>query len=309
MAKTAPTRKLRQVMGTGLADLPTNAAWLLSKALKPASGQIAETTESAADTATSAVSRVQRTAKTTRRAVTDAIPHVPDHSVESQLAQANAAAEHASEQEARALALAQDAKDKAREAGAAQGQARTAIGDAEDALDQARELASQAAQAARELADQASRDAARLAGNQHAPTKRQPRPSARARSRVARTVPRPRQGRPGQSRPGQGRPGQGRSGQGQSGQGQSGRLTDDRYLGSLTKRELQRLATERRLPADHGRRPADMTKEQLAAAIVRAGGVRLDALTKAELLRLARSQSKDVSGSMTKQDLIAAVNA
>ena len=76
MAKSAPVRKLSQAVGTGVADLPSNAAWLLSKALKsgrgPAeaaaqaassvAGGVSDKATAAAETAGSATSAARETA-------------------------------------------------------------------------------------------------------------------------------------------------------------------------------------------------------------------------------------------------------
>ena len=78
----------------------------------------------------------------------------------------------------------------------------------------------------------------------------------------------------------------------------SARLTEPGYLGSLAKPELERLAGG--LNVDDG---PELTKQRLVAAIVEAGGVRLNDLTKTELLRLARGRGATVRGSMTKQSI------
>ena len=78
------------------------------------------------------------------------------------------------------------------------------------------------------------------------------------------------------------------------------RLAEPRYLGSLAKPELERLASG--LDVADG---PDSTKERLVTAIVEAGGVRLGDLTKAELRRLARGRGATVRTSMTKPELMA----
>src|SRR5690242_15232527 len=41
MAKTSPARRLSRITRSGVAELPNNAAWLLAKALKPATSAAA----------------------------------------------------------------------------------------------------------------------------------------------------------------------------------------------------------------------------------------------------------------------------
>src|ERR1700729_1917766 len=55
MPKTTPARKISRAMGAGVVDLPANAAWLLSRALRPArrgGESAAQTISSAADEVT-----------------------------------------------------------------------------------------------------------------------------------------------------------------------------------------------------------------------------------------------------------------
>ena len=68
------------------------------------------------------------------------------------------------------------------------------------------------------------------------------------------------------------------------------------------KPELERLAGG--LHVEDG---PELTKQRLVAAIVEAGGVRLNDLTKAELQRLARGRGATVRASMTKHELMAEV--
>jgi nucleoid DNA-binding protein len=51
-----------------------------------------------------------------------------------------------------------------------------------------------------------------------------------------------------------------------------------------------------------------MNKSELIDAVSREGGIRLDALTKEELLRLGRTTGSDVHTSMSKSELIAAIS-
>ncbi len=50
-----------------------------------------------------------------------------------------------------------------------------------------------------------------------------------------------------------------------------------------------------------------MTKQDLVEAVVRAGGVPLDRLSRDELLRLGRGGGADLRSSMTKPELIVAI--
>ena len=52
-----------------------------------------------------------------------------------------------------------------------------------------------------------------------------------------------------------------------------------------------------------------MTKQDLVEAVVRAGGVPLDRLSRDELLRLGRGGGADLRSSMTKPEVIAAIRA
>ena len=152
MAKSAPVRKLSQAVGTGVADLPSNAAWLLSKALKSGRGPAeaaaqaassvaggvsdkataaAETagsatsaaretagsaTSAARETAGSATSAARKNARAAGRAVTQVMPAMGQDSVADLMERADNAADHAGQHEARALELAEEARDRAQEA-------------------------------------------------------------------------------------------------------------------------------------------------------------------------------------------------
>ncbi|MGN6175631.1 MAG: hypothetical protein ACTHPS_22175 [Streptosporangiaceae bacterium] len=125
MGKTKPVRRLSRITATGLTELPDNAAWLLSKALRPAlsaaSGVssvgegISDAASSAADAAGAAGSTVRHKARAARRSVVEAMPVIGHDSVAALMKDADTAAERARDQEARALSLAQEAKDSADE--------------------------------------------------------------------------------------------------------------------------------------------------------------------------------------------------
>jgi hypothetical protein len=125
MGKTGSVRRLSRITRTGLIELPDNAAWLLSKALKPAlsaaSGVssvregISDVASSAADAAGGAGSTVRHKARTAKRSVVEAMPLIGHDSVAALMREADTAAERARDQEARALSLAQEAKDSAHE--------------------------------------------------------------------------------------------------------------------------------------------------------------------------------------------------
>lgn len=130
MGNAKPARRLSRATRTGLRDLPSNTAWLLSKALAPAvsAGEGASkavssagesmsgTVSSAAGSAGAATSGVRRKAKAVRQSVVEAVPGIGHDSVASLMQQADAAAEQARDEEARALELAQQAKDSAGDA-------------------------------------------------------------------------------------------------------------------------------------------------------------------------------------------------
>jgi hypothetical protein len=115
---------LSEHAGTGLKDLPSNTAWLLSRALQPA--------ESAGNAAESAASGTREKARKLKETVVDAAP-IGD-SVEARLKRARAAAERAEQAEQDALEAAQEAKESAERA------ERTAAEDRAGLLDLEREL-------------------------------------------------------------------------------------------------------------------------------------------------------------------------
>jgi len=88
---------------SGLRDMPSNAAWLLSKALKPA--------EAVSDAAGSATADVRDRGRQATAAVLDATP-VGGDSVEVRMRRARDAAERAKEAEERAVEAAQESKER-----------------------------------------------------------------------------------------------------------------------------------------------------------------------------------------------------
>ena len=130
MARTRPARRLSDAAKAGLRDMPSNAIWLISKGLKPAgsvasgassaattlAGNVSDTAASAAGSAGSATSSVRQKARRAKHSVAEVVPGVGADPVASLMRQADAAAERAHEDEARAVSLAQQAKDSADEA-------------------------------------------------------------------------------------------------------------------------------------------------------------------------------------------------
>jgi hypothetical protein len=119
--------------------MPGNAAWLLSKALKPATSaardssaasaairhNVSDTASAAAQTAHDTRSNMsrqttgaRRRAKGAMRTVVEGIPGLGDDSVASLMRRADDAVEHAKQQESRAVSLAQEAKQAAEQAAA-----------------------------------------------------------------------------------------------------------------------------------------------------------------------------------------------
>jgi hypothetical protein len=107
MGKASPARRPSRLIRNGLRDLPDNAAWLLSKALKPvtlaAAGDVSGAASSTAEAAGAAKSSVRQKAKAARRSVAGAVPLIGHDSVAALMREADAAAERAHDQEARAL--------------------------------------------------------------------------------------------------------------------------------------------------------------------------------------------------------------
>src|SRR5690242_2854182 len=92
---------------TGLRDLPSNAAWLLSRVLKPAEA-VGTATESAATAARDRGRKV-------RAAVVDAAP-IGGDSVEIRMRRAQEAIERARDAEDRAVEAAQESKERSEQA-------------------------------------------------------------------------------------------------------------------------------------------------------------------------------------------------
>ena len=115
MAKGKSARRLTNLAGTGLRELPANAAWLLSRALKPAvsassgvsdvatsvAGNVSGTASSAAETAGAVSAGVRRRTRAAGRSVRAAVPGLNGDSVESLMQEADEAAEEAREKEDR----------------------------------------------------------------------------------------------------------------------------------------------------------------------------------------------------------------
>lgn len=102
-----PVHWLSEQTRTGLRDLPSNAAWLLSRALQPA--------ETAGSAATTAAADTRDTARKVKASVVDAAP-VGGDSVETRMHRAQAAAERAREAEDRAVEAARQAKGRSEHA-------------------------------------------------------------------------------------------------------------------------------------------------------------------------------------------------
>ena len=89
---------------TGLREMPSNAAWLLSQALKPAEG--------VGDTAHSAVSAARDQRRRAGAALIDSVP-VGGDSVDIRMKRAREAAERARDAEEQAVAASEEARDRA----------------------------------------------------------------------------------------------------------------------------------------------------------------------------------------------------
>ena len=99
MAKTKATRRLSHAARTGLRELPANAAWVLSKAIKPvaqgasqAADNVSDMSSAAADTVGSAATVARRKTVDARRSVADVVPGLGRDSVTSLMRQADSAA-------------------------------------------------------------------------------------------------------------------------------------------------------------------------------------------------------------------------
>ena len=103
MSRAHPGQWLVQRSRTGLQEMPSNAAWLLARVLKPA--------KRAGPATGSAIADTRDRAWKVRAAVTDAAP-IGGDSVDTRLKRAKAAAERAQAAENEALAAAQESKQR-----------------------------------------------------------------------------------------------------------------------------------------------------------------------------------------------------
>jgi hypothetical protein len=138
-----PVHWLSEQARHGLRELPSNAAWLLSRAAQPA--------EVAGDAAGSAASSSRDTARRVKASVIDATP-IGGDSVETRMKRARDAAERAREAEERALEAAQDAKGRSEYAREISDRNRTRVADVK--------------REARRSVDQRTADARRIADEQ-----------------------------------------------------------------------------------------------------------------------------------------------
>jgi colicin import membrane protein len=104
MTRSHPMRWFSEQARTGLSELPSNAAWLLSRALAPV--------EAAGSASGSAASGTQDRARKVGASVLDAAP-IGGDSVETRMKRARAAAERAREAEEQAVEAARVAKERA----------------------------------------------------------------------------------------------------------------------------------------------------------------------------------------------------
>jgi colicin import membrane protein len=103
MPRSHPMRWLSEQARTGLSELPSNAAWFLSRALPPV--------EAAGSAAESAASGTRERARKVGASVLDAAP-IGGDSVETRIKRARAAAERAREAEEQALEAARVSKER-----------------------------------------------------------------------------------------------------------------------------------------------------------------------------------------------------
>ena len=134
IGKVGSARRLTDVAGTGLRELPANAAWLLSRALNAGDiglfgcfrcrhlggwqrlgDGVGHRHLGRGDRGLRHFGSAAR-ARAAGRSIRATMPGLGDGSVESLLRQADEAAEEARNKEARALALAQEAKGRADDA-------------------------------------------------------------------------------------------------------------------------------------------------------------------------------------------------
>jgi chromosome segregation ATPase len=147
----SPVGWLSEQMRTGLRELPSNAAWMVSRAFRPA-GTVSSATESAARSARDRGRRVQA-------AVVDATP-VGGDSVDARMKRARDAAERAREAEEQSLEAARESKDRAEHARQVSEHGRARMRETE--RDTSREVRQQVAAAQKE-ADESVKHARREA--------------------------------------------------------------------------------------------------------------------------------------------------
>jgi colicin import membrane protein len=107
MPRSSLVRWLSERTRTGIREMPSNAAWMLSRAIRPA-----ETVGSAAGSATAGA---RDRGRKVRAAVVDATP-VGGSSVDARMKRAREAAERAREAEEQAVEAAQESKDRSNHA-------------------------------------------------------------------------------------------------------------------------------------------------------------------------------------------------
>lgn len=132
---------------TGLREMPSNAAWLLSRALKPA--------EALGDAAESTTAQVRDRGRKVTAAVLDATP-VGGDSVDVRLRRAREAAERAREAEEQAVAAAQESKERADNARRVNERGRARLADVE--RESARRVKQRVADAEKAAAEAVSRE-------------------------------------------------------------------------------------------------------------------------------------------------------
>ena len=142
MPKAKTRSRLSHATALGIKELPSNTAWLIGKAWRPAAEEIPErmndlgarvsdVAQSAAESAGPSMIGARRKFGVAGKLLAEAVPGVGQESVSDLIEKADSAAEHAREVEATAVRLAQQAKDEADAA------ARTAA-ESDHAMQQAR---------------------------------------------------------------------------------------------------------------------------------------------------------------------------
>src|SRR4249919_1844769 len=123
MAKKNSPNRISKAARTGVRELPSNAAWLLAKAIRPAAGGASQLVDHVSDAAASSTESTRAEAGTVRRraadagrSVVDARPGLGRDAVSDLMHEADAAAEQARQSETEAVRLAQRAKDDADQA-------------------------------------------------------------------------------------------------------------------------------------------------------------------------------------------------